>query len=177
MTRTGQLQGAFAIFLLLCLAVPTATRPAAAQVTATRPAAAPSTRREIQAIYNKIDAALARKDIDTASDYDADDCQFYDRKGHLREEGSGRQALEDLAEELDTIHETTKILSFTGTATEATVTVKSHATAGASNRINGRAIKAVFDEVSRDYWVKTDDGWRRKRSRLIQGHGALHKNF
>lgn len=146
--------------------------PAAAQ-----PNAAPIARREIQAAYNKIDAALARKDIDTALDYDADDCEFYNRKGHLMEAGGGRQELEDLAEKVDTIQETTKILSFTGTSTEATVTVKTHTVAGASNRINGRAAKGIFDEVARDYWVKTDDGWRRKRSRVLQSRGALHKNF
>lgn len=167
MTTTARFRRVCTAGLALCL-----TLPAAAQ-----PNTAPSARREIQAVYNKIDAALARKDIDTALDYDADDCEFYNRKGHLMEAGGGRQELEDLAEKVDTIQETTKILSFTGTSTEATVTVKTHTVAGASNRINGRAAKGIFDEVARDYWVKTDDGWRRKRSRVLQSRGALHKNF
>lgn len=157
----------YALTALLCL-----TLPAIAQ-----PAAAPSARREIQAAYNSIDAALARKDIDTALDYDADDCEFYNRKGQLMDAGGGRQELEDLVEKVDTVRETTKILSFTGTSTEATVVVKTHTVAGASNSINGRAARGVFDAVARDYWVKTDAGWRRKRSRVLQSKGALHKNF
>lgn len=167
MTTTGRLQGASAVFLLLCF-----TLPAAAQ-----PPAAPAARREIQAIYSKIDAALARKDIDTALDYDADDCEFYNRRGKLEDAGGGRQELEDLVEKVDTVRVTTKILSFTGTSAEATVTVKNHTVAGASNSITGRAAKGIADQVSRDYWVKTDDGWRRKRSRLLQSKGVLHKNF
>lgn len=167
MTTTARFRGACTAGLVLCL-----TLPAAAQ-----PAAAPSARREIQAAYNKIDAALARKDIDTALDYDTDDCEFYNRKGQLMDAGGGRQELEDLVEKVDTVQETTKILSFMGTSTEATVTVRSHTVARASNRINGRAAKGIFDEVARDYWVKTDDGWRRKRSRMLQSKGALHKNF
>jgi ketosteroid isomerase-like protein len=156
----------YSLAALLCLTLPTVAQPAAV----------PSARREIQAAYNSIDAALARKDIDTALDYDADDCQFYDRKGRQVDTG-GRQELEDLMEKVDTVRETTKILSITGTSTEATVVVKTHTVAGASNRINGRAAKGVFDEVARDYWIKTDAGWRRKRSRVLQSKGTLHKNF
>lgn len=167
MTKTVYYRSVCIAGLALCFILPAAARPNAA----------PAARREIQAAYNKIDAALARKDIDSALDYDADDCEFYDRKGRLMEAGGGRQELEDLAEKVDTIQETTKILSFTGTSAEATVTVKTHTVAGASNRINGRAAKGVFDAVARDYWVKTDDGWRRKRSRILQSKGALHKNF
>ncbi len=136
-----------------------------------------SSRHEIQAAYNKIDAALAQKDIDTALDFNADDCEFYDRKGRLLESGGGRQALVDLVEKVDTIRRTTKILSFAGTSGDATVTVKCHVIAGASSSITGRAAKGISDDVFRDYWVKTDDGWRRKRTRILQSKSVLHKNF
>ncbi len=141
------------------------------------PAAAPATRREIQQAYNKINAALARKDVDTALDYDTDDCEYYDKKGHLLGEGGGRQELVDLLDNVDTLKRTTAITSFAGTDTDATATVKQHIIITAANTVTGRAVRGVSDVVFRDYWVKTDDGWKRKRSRVLKGSFAIHKNF
>ena len=152
---------------LLCFILPAAAQPNTA----------PAARHEIQAAYKKIDAALAQKDIDTALDFNADDCEFYDRKGRLMGDGGGRQELVDLVDKVDTIRRTTKILSFAGTSSEATVTVKCHTVAGVSSSITGRAAKGISDDVFRDYWVKTDDGWRRKRTRILQSKAALRKNF
>lgn len=141
------------------------------------PTAVPSARREIQQAYNKIDAALGRKDVDTAFDYDAEDCQYYDKKGHLLEDGSGRQQTIDLLNQVDALKETDVITSFTGSEAGATVTVKEHAQVFLANTVTGRAARIAADAVFRDYWVKTDDGWRRKRSREIKGGFAIHKNF
>ena len=58
----------------------------------------PPTRREIQAVYNQIDAALAQKNVDAVADFDTDDCEYYNIKGKRMEEGSGRQGLVDLLE-------------------------------------------------------------------------------
>ncbi len=137
----------------------------------------PAARREIQAIYSKIDAALDQKDVDTAFDYDTDDCQYYDKKGRLFNEGGGRQEVVDILDKADTVKETTIITSFAGSDTDATVTVKTHIVLSVSNSINGRAAKVAVDDISRDYWVKTDEGWKRKRSREIKAKVALHKNF
>jgi hypothetical protein len=160
-----------AAILALGLAIPAAAGPGAAKT------AAPSARREIQAIYRKIDAAIDQKDADTAFDYDADDCQYYDKKGHLLAEGSGRQEAVDVLDTVNTAKETTVITSFTGSDTDATATTKGHVVLSISNNINGRAAKISFDDISRDYWVKTDDGWKRKRSRELKGSFAIHKNF
>ena len=156
---------------LLWPAVPAGAGPGAAT-----PAAA-SARRDLQAIYRRIDAAIDRKDVDTAFDYDDDDCQYYNKKGQLMEEGSGRQEVVDLLDKVDTVKETTVITSFAGSDTDATVTTKDHVVLAVTNNINGRAAKISFDDISRDYWVKTDDGWKRKRSREIKSKFALHKNF
>jgi hypothetical protein len=165
MQNTRWAMGAAA--LALGLAIPAAAGPSAA----------PSARRQIQAIYRKIDLAIDQKDADTAFDYDADDCQYYDKKGHLLAEGSGRQEAVDVLDTVNTAKETTVITSFTGSDTDATVTTKGHVVLSLSNNINGRAAKISFDDISRDYWVKTDDGWKRKRSREIKGSFAVHKNF
>ena len=139
--------------------------------------AAPSARREIQQAYNRIDAALARKDVDTVADFDTDDCEFYGVKGQLLSSGGGRQELVDLLANIDTFRRTAVIISFAGAGTEAIVTVKDHTLQETANSINGRAIKLVTDEVFREYWIKTDDGWKRKRSRELTSKIALHKNF
>ena len=162
---------------LCCATVILAAAGIAGAGPSTAKAAAPPARREIQAIYTKIDAAIDQKNVDTAFDYDADDCQYYDKKGRLLEEGSGRQEVVDLLDKVDTVKENTVMTSFTGSDTEATVTAKTHVVLFASNNANGRAIKLAFDDISRDYWVKTGDDWKRKRSREIKNKVALHKNF
>ncbi|MGI4788222.1 MAG: hypothetical protein ACRYFS_05165 [Janthinobacterium lividum] len=167
-TRLGRLSFVALLLLGLTFSAP-ATHAAAKTVSPTQ--------HEIQAVYNKINAALAQKDIDTAMDYDADGCEYYDAKGHLRDTVDGRQDLVKLIEYIDVLKQTTVITSFTGTNSEATVTVKSHTIAYTSNGVTGRAARVVGDDVDRDYWVKTDDGWRRKRSREIKTTVKLHKNF
>lgn len=162
----------FSLFSLALIAfaliLPAAAKPAAAP---------PAARREIQAIYNKIDAALSRKDVDTVADYDAEDCEYFNKRGRRLDAGSGRQALIDLLDNVDSVKRTTTITSFTATDADATVMVRDHVVSAAANRITGRAVRVVSEEVFRDYWVKTDDGWKRKRTREIKGTAALHKNF
>lgn len=169
MQTTARLWSICGAASFLWLIVP--ARPSAAKTTV------PSARREIQAIYNKIDAALARKDVDTVADFNTDDCAFYGPNGKLLSSDGGRQELVDLLENIDTFQRTAVITSFTGTNAEATVTVKDHTVQATKNNINGRAIKLVTDEVFREYWIKTDDGWKRKRSRETKSKAALHKNF
>ena len=152
----------------LMLATPLLGKPAAK---------APDARRELQAIYNKINAAAARKDVDGVYAYDADDCTFVDRRGRVHDASDGRQELEEVMEVIDSLKVTSTIQGFVGTDTEATVTVKDHAVARLANATSGRAVRFTGDAVSRDYWAYTAQGWRRKHSRLLSGHNAMHKNF
>jgi hypothetical protein len=155
---------------MICLTPSSASKPISA-----RPV--PIAQREIQAIYSKIDAALAQKNVDTVYDYNTDDCEFYDIKGHLLDSEGGRQELVELLNNIDIFQRTAIIISFTGSDREATVIVKEHTLQTVSNNINGRAIKLVADDLFREYWVKTDDGWQRKRSREIKSKDMLHRNF
>ncbi len=137
----------------------------------------PAARREIQAIYNKINAAAMQKNVDGVYDFDSDDYTVIDQKGHAHEASEGRQELEQALEVMDSVKATTVIQSFAGTDAEATVTVKDHVVARMANTTTGRAIRITADDVSRDHWVKTEDGWRRNRTRILSGKNALHKNF
>ena len=83
----------------------------------------------------------------------------------------------DLLDKVDTLKRTTVITLFTGSETDATATVKQHVIITVANTVTGRAVRGVSDVVYRDYWVKMDDGWKRKRSRVLKGSVAIHKNF
>ena len=154
--------------LTLCLALPATAKPV--------PKVTPE-QREIQAIYNRISAAAAAKDVDGLYDYNSDDYVVIDRKGRSHDATEGRQEVEQALEIVDSVRDVNVIQSFEGTDADATVTVKEHIVVKAANNITGRAIKITGDDVARDHWIKTDDGWRRNRTRILSGHNALHKNF
>jgi hypothetical protein len=137
----------------------------------------PTPQQELQGLYNKINAAAATKDVDGVYAYNDDNYMLIDKKGHVHEGSEGRQELEKALEIIDSIKGITKIQSFSGTDTEATVTVKDHDVAVVANGVTGRAIKVTADVVSRDYWVYGADGWRRLRSRTLSEIGSYHKNF
>ncbi len=137
----------------------------------------PAARREIQAIYNRINAAAMGKNVDGVYAYDSDDYTVIDQKGRTHEPSEGRQDLEQALEVMDTVKASTVILSFTGTDAEATVTVKEHVALSIANTTTGRAARITADDTAREHWVKTDDGWRRTRTRILSGKNALHKNF
>lgn len=136
----------------------------------------PTPKQELQAIYNKINAA-ARKDVDAVFDYNSDEYVTIDRKGHTHDASEGRQEFSDAMAVIDSIKAVTVIQSFTGTDTEATVTVKDHGVIRAANNLNGRAIKLTVSDVARDHWVFTADGWRRTRTRILSGKDVFSKNF
>ena len=137
----------------------------------------PSARRQIQAIYNQINAAAMQKNVDGVYAFDSDDCTLIDQKGRVHEPSEGRQDLEQALEVMDSVKATTVIQGFTGTDTEATVTVKDHVVARIANATTGRAAKITVDDVSREHWIKTEDGWRRNRTRVLSGKNGLRKNF
>lgn len=152
----------------LLFAIPAAGKPA--KMT-------PTARQELQALYNKMNAAAANKNVDGVYAYNDDDFIYFDKKGHSHDGSDNRQSLEEALEVIDSFKGNTVILSFTGTDTEATVTVKDHDVVTAANGVTGRAIKYTEEAVSRDYWTYTADGWKRKRSRVISESGKFHKNF
>ena len=154
--------------LALCLVLPVAAQPEAKT---------PNARREIQAIYNKINAAAMQKDVDGVYAFDSDDYTVIDKKGHVHEASEGRQEMEQGMEVVDSLKATSLIQSFAGTSTEATVTVKEHAIVRIANSTTGRAVKIIADDTAREHWIKMEDGWKRTRTRILSGKNALHKNF
>ena len=158
----------FAALLALCFVLPAGAKPSAS---------VPTARRELQAIYNKINAAAMQKDVDSVYAYDSDDYTLIDKKGQAHEPSEGRQEMEQGLEVADSVTATSVIQSFTGTDTEATVTIKEHAVVRIGNTTTGRAVKITADDTAREHWVKTADRWRRTRTRILSGRNAFQKNF
>ena len=154
--------------LLLCLSFSATAKPQAKPI--------PQAQREIQAVYNQIDAALGRKDVDTAFDFNTEDSEFYDKNGHPQDVADARQEAIQLLADIDTYKRKSVIVSFSGGDTDATVTVRYHSYQTVANAISGRSAQVVTDESYRDYWVKTDDGWRRKRSRSLSIKAKIHRS-
>lgn len=162
----------FLVPLALWLALPAAARPAPKPLPKSPPA-----RAEIQAIYNKINAAAAAKDVDAVFAYDSDDYTQIDKKGRVHDASDDRQGLEKLMEEANSIQAVTAIRGFSGTETEATVTVTDRVVIRIANESTGRAVTLRTGDTAREHWVKTADGWRRTRSRLLSDKVSLKKNF
>ena len=156
------------LFLALCFALSAAAKPAPKAMDA---------QRELQVIYNKINAAAMQKDVDGVYAFNTDDYTEIDKKGHVHEVSEDRQEMEQGMEMVDSITATSIIQSFTGTGTEATVTIKEHAVVRIANTTTGRAVKFTADDTARDHWIKTEEGWKRNRTRFLSGKNALHKNF
>ena len=152
----------------LLLAIPASGKPAPT---------GPSPQRELQALYNKINASAANKDVDGVYAYNDDDYTLIDKKGRVHGGSDGRQELEKAFEIVDSMKGISKIQTFSGSDTEATVTIKDHDVATVANGVTGHAIKVTANMLSRDYWTYTADGWRRKRTRILTETGTFHRNF
>jgi len=118
----------FVVPLVLLLTLPATARPNKI----------PKPKQEIQAIYNKINAVIARKDGDGYYDYNSDDYTIIDKKGNVHDASEGRQEMIDALQMVDTIKAVSVVQTFTGTDTEATVTVREHYLVAAANRLASR---------------------------------------
>ncbi len=171
------------LLLVLLLTSSLSAKPASHKPAPHKPAShapvskSPPARRELQAIYNKMNAEAMQRNADALYDYNSDDYVLMDAKGRVYDAAEGRQDLTAVLDQVDSIRAVTTIEGFSGTDTEATVTIKDRAVIGLANNANGRAIKFTFNDTARDHWIKTEEGWRRTRTRILTGKNAYQKNF
>lgn len=163
--------------LLLLLPLFLASSAPAKPVSHKPAAKTPLARRELQAIYNHMNAEAAHRNVDGLYEYNSEDYTLLGTKGQTEDPAQARQDLEQVLDKADTVQAVTSITGFSGTDTEATVTVKDHVVIGFANNANGRAIKFSFNDTSRDHWVKTEGKWRRTRTRILSGSHTQKKNF
>ncbi len=140
-------QKRLALLLPLALCLPVAAKP---KPHAPAPQGPPA-RRELQAIYNHMNAEAMQRNVDGLYEYDSDDYAVFDVKGHAVDPAEGRQTLESVLDKVDTIQAVTVIQGFAGTQTEATVTLKERFQLAMANHTSGRALKFVSTDTARDH--------------------------
>jgi hypothetical protein len=123
-------------------------------------------RSAIQALYNKQNAAAAKKDVNGVLVNMAPDFQAVSKDGRKITAAQQRQALTQLFSMAQSIHATSAIQKFRLQGNRATVTVKENGTFLVVNPNAAAAKPARFtvEDVSEDTWVKKGNRWLNERS-------------
>ncbi len=140
-------------------------RPVRAQVTA-------SARKEISAIYKKMDAVSAQNNGVAALVYVTPDCKFIFRNGMTLNREQMRSMLQQQARAMKTTLSQTRLQKFTAQGRNIIVIGQTRQvmTGRMQNPQTKRAmpVKIEASATSQDLWVKTAAGWRTKQSKLLQ---------
>jgi ketosteroid isomerase-like protein len=126
-----------------------------------------SPKAEIQSNYNNIAAAFKRKDLNSATRYFTDDYVSIDDKGETKTAEQIRQQYAPLLKRVTVTKSSISIQSFAAEGSQAMVQAKQR-----SNLLFGQS-KIVREDVFRDTWIKTAQGWRIKQSQTISVNTTL----
>lgn len=123
-------------------------------------------RSQIQAIYNKQNAAAARKDVNGVLSNLAPNFQAISKNGQKLDVARQRQALTQAFAMAQSVHGTTVIQKLRLQGNKAIVTVKDNSSLVFvnPNAPNARPAKFSAEEVAEDTWVKTGNRWLQERS-------------
>jgi len=134
-------------------------------------------RKSIQGDYNKSAHAFAHKDVDGAVGMYDPDCSIYLQNGDAADMMSVRDVLGRMFEVFQKESETTSIKSCTVSTKEGVESAKTMVADVKSAVVftpQGQRL-AIRDIITRrDYWEKTDDGWKIKQSRIISDVGFVN---
>lgn len=138
------------------------------------PAGVLEVKRAIQAAYNEQNAAFARRDADGFFSHRTIDYVSVDRHGNEHDGGEQRQSLETLFENTTAAKANTVVQQITLQADGAVVVVREQARLTVVRPGDNRVGHFVFESTSRDFWVKTDDGWECKRSKSMTDRTTIN---
>ena len=134
-------------------------------------------RKSIQGDYNKSAQAFAHKDVDGAVGMYDPDCSIYLQNGDAADMMSVRDVLGKMFEVFQKESETTSIKSCAVSTKEGVESAKAMVADVKSAVVftpQGKRL-AIRDVITRrDYWEKTDDGWKIKQSRIISDIGFVN---
>jgi uncharacterized protein (TIGR02246 family) len=153
-------------FLLVALAafvVVVAPPPAARAADATADA-----KKAIQAAYNKMNAALERKDVNGAFSVLTPDAEQITLQGQRLSAAQMRQQMTQGLAQARSIRSRTTVQKVTLKGNQALAVVRSQVSFVVTDPQSGRDAKIAADEVSDDTWIKTAQGWRAKRSKTTR---------
>jgi ketosteroid isomerase-like protein len=124
-------------------------------------------RKSIQAVYDRISAAVDKKDVSAATIHYTPDFDMVDRNGIRNNLAANRQQLQALFSMLKNIKATQTIQSLSLKGNQAMVTEHTHLEGIAIDPRSKKACKFVGDNISLDTWVKGPKGWMQKRSKTL----------
>jgi ketosteroid isomerase-like protein len=133
----------------------------------TRADATSEARKAIQTLYNKQNAAAAKKDVEGVLANRTPDFEAIAVNGQKLTMDQVRQNIEQLLAVAQSIKATTAIKSFRLKGNNATVTTREHAEFVTTNPQTSTPAKVVIDGTSQDTWIKSGKGWQIKRSKAL----------
>ena len=134
----------------------TATEPSRKQV-----------RKEIQAVYDQQSAALNRKDVPGFLALCTPDYQDMARGKRLHKAQFIRQTLPRTLAKYSTLAMSATIKTLEVKDSQATVTATHQVKVTFLPRYSASASPRISETVTQDIWIKTDEGWRTKRTKEI----------
>ena len=130
-------------------------------------------RKQIQASYNRENAAAVRKDTSGVVANMTSDYTSTDLRGQKVTVEQIRQALPSMFASAVSIKARSKITGLTLKGTQADVVVNEHAEIVLVNPRTRKRSKLVVDEVYQTLWVKADGAWKKKRSKTLSSKQLL----
>lgn len=142
-----------------------------------RPASADATsdaQRAIQATYDKMNAALAAKNVNAALAYQARDFVATDLNGQKKTTAQLRADMLQVMPAVQSLRSVSRIQQFSLQGNTATVTVGETVRMTLVNPQNRQKANMMSNGVSRDTWVKQNGGWRLKRSQSLSSKSTVN---
>jgi ketosteroid isomerase-like protein len=155
-------------FHLLVLCLLTCAASGVAQADATSDA-----RKAIQAIYNKIDGAVARRDFKGAFASHAPDYYYIDAKGRKLTLAQLRRVTPRILDAMRTYKSKTTLQKLTLKGNTASVVSRDHTEATFVNPQTQKNARVVVDSVLHETWIKSKQGWLRKSARNVSSRQQL----
>lgn len=131
-------------------------------------------KKALQALYDKTDAATAKKDIKGLTAYLAPDFQVLsDKGGKAMNLEQAKSQMGMVFKQVQSFKAKSVVQKVTLKGSTATVTVKQNVTAAIMNPQTGKPSKLLMDVVAEDIWVKSGAGWKEKSSKSISTKQSL----
>jgi|SRR5579871_3355266 len=125
-------------------------------------------RKAIQASYDHADAAVTKKDVNTAVSNRTSDYTTTGPHGETLTATQEREALTQLMKSLKSIKATTSIQAIKLKGATATVIAKEHADMFLTSPQSPKPAHLIVDDVVQDTWIKTGKGWRINHSKTLK---------
>lgn len=132
--------------------------------------AAPDAKQTFQPLYDQLDKANANKDSNIILSMHSPDYLTFDAKGEEHNLDHVREGMLKTFEKYKTIHFKTVVRSAKVVKDGAAVVARTQGILIRDSSVPGQEVTITTDEMDRDYWIKSPDGWKLKQERTLSFH-------